>query len=110
MHITRIRRSRGLGRLGLVELWAYRDLFLILAMRDIKVRYKQAALGIGWALIQPIAMATILFLFFGLLMGLNEKVARMPGFAPGIWGVEPVTANTASNNTSAGSLLALACE
>ena len=91
MHVTRIRRSRGLGRLGLVELWGYRDLFLLLALRDIRVRYKQAALGIGWAVIQPIAMSAILFVFFGLLMGMNEKVAPTPYLVFVLAGILPWT-------------------
>lgn len=106
MHITRIRRSRGLGKLGLVELWAYRDLLVILAMRDIKVRYKQALLGIGWALIQPIAMATILFVFFGLLMGLNAKVAPTPYLVFVLAGVLPWTLFEAAVGSSSGSVVA----
>ena len=36
------------------DLWHYRDLFRFLTLRDIKVRYKQTALGIGWAVVQPV--------------------------------------------------------
>lgn len=78
MHVTRIRRSRGLGRLGLIELWSYRDLFFLLTLRDIRIRYKQAALGIGWALIQPVAMAFILYMFVGRLMGMEQHPAIAP--------------------------------
>ena len=35
------------------DLWRYRELFIILALRDISVRYKQTAIGIAWALLQP---------------------------------------------------------
>lgn len=46
------------------ELWRYRDLFVILAWRDISVRYKQTVLGVMWALIQPIAtMLVFTFIF-----------------------------------------------
>ncbi|MDD5355449.1 MAG: ABC transporter permease [Candidatus Omnitrophica bacterium] len=44
------------------ELWLYRDLFLVLAWRDISVRYKQTALGIIWAILQPV-MTMIVFTF-----------------------------------------------
>jgi len=44
------------------ELWRYRDLFLVLAWRDISVRYKQTALGVLWALLQPF-MTMIVFTF-----------------------------------------------
>ena len=57
--------------LNLAELWRCRELLYFLAWREIKVRYKQAALGISWALIQPLAAMLIFTLFFG-------KIAKMP--------------------------------
>src|SRR3990170_7309850 len=46
------------------ELWRYRDLFLVLAWRDIAVRYKQTALGVAWAIFQPfITMIVFTFIF-----------------------------------------------
>lgn len=51
--------------LNLNELWRYRELFYIFAWRDIKIRYKQTILGIGWALLQPIASMFIFTVFFG---------------------------------------------
>lgn len=105
-HITRIRRSRGLGRLGLVELWAYRDLLLLLALRDIRVRYKQATLGVGWAVIQPVAMSAILFVFFGLLMGLNERVAPTPYLVFVLAGILPWTLFESAVTASSGSVVA----
>ncbi len=66
-----IRARRSQVTLNLSELWAYRDLFYLLALRDLLVRYKQTVLGIGWAVIQPL-LATIVFtLFFG-------RLAKMP--------------------------------
>lgn len=104
--VTHIRRSRGLGRLGLPELWAYRDLLVILAMRDVKVRYKQAVLGVGWAILQPVAMAAILFVFFGLLMGLNAQVAPTPYLVFVLAGVLPWTLFEAAVTASSGSVVA----
>lgn len=49
-----LRPRRGWQPLDLAELWRYRGLLWILAMRDIKVRYKQTALGAAWAIIQPL--------------------------------------------------------
>src|SRR3954463_11007460 len=39
---------------GLAEVWQYRELFWVLALRDIKVRYKQTVLGVAWAIVQPL--------------------------------------------------------
>ncbi|MDQ4120879.1 MAG: ABC transporter permease [Acidobacteriota bacterium] len=46
------------------EYWSYRELFYFLALRDIKVRYKQTALGIAWVLLQPIATTLIFAILF----------------------------------------------
>ena len=48
-----VRPRRGWQSLELRELWRYRELFLVLALRDIRVRYKETVLGIAWAVIQP---------------------------------------------------------
>ncbi len=69
--ITVIRPSRGLISLNLRDLWEYRELLYFLTWRDIKVRYKQTALGAAWAIIQPFFTMIVFSLFFG-------KLARMP--------------------------------
>ena len=56
-------------RLG--ELWAFRELLLFLVWRDIKVRYKQTALGAAWAVIQPLMTMVVFSIFFG-------RLAKMP--------------------------------
>ncbi|HEX2860150.1 MAG TPA: ABC transporter permease [Lacunisphaera sp.] len=53
------------------DLWRYRELLGLLAWRDIRVRYKQAALGIAWAVIQPVVQTVLLTFVFG-------KLAKMP--------------------------------
>jgi len=53
------------------DLWAYRELLGFLAWRDVKVRYKQAALGFAWAVIQPAVQTLLLTFVFG-------KLAKMP--------------------------------
>jgi lipopolysaccharide transport system permease protein len=66
-----IRATRGFGALRLKEIWAFRDLLWALASRDVKVRYKQTALGVIWVVLQPLLAAGILSFVFG-------KVAKMP--------------------------------
>jgi lipopolysaccharide transport system permease protein len=61
--LTVIERRRGLLLFDLRELWRYRELLLFLTWRDVKVRYKQTALGAAWALLQPLGMMA-LFTFF----------------------------------------------
>jgi lipopolysaccharide transport system permease protein len=68
--VTYLRPARGWIPLNLSALWAYRELVYFLTWRDIKVRYKQAALGITWAIIQPIVSMVIFTLIFGRLAGL----------------------------------------
>jgi lipopolysaccharide transport system permease protein len=62
--------TSGWQAIDLVQLWHYRELFWILALRDIKVRYKQTALGIAWAILQPfveMVVFTLLFAGYGKL-------------------------------------------
>jgi lipopolysaccharide transport system permease protein len=63
----RIAPSKGLVSLKLRELWEYRELLYFLIWRDIKVRYKQTALGATWAIIQPFFTMVVFSLFFGRL-------------------------------------------
>ena len=65
--VVRIRPSKGWVSLQLAELWLYRELLFFLAWRDIKVRYKQTALGATWAVIQPVFTMLVFSLFFGKL-------------------------------------------
>jgi lipopolysaccharide transport system permease protein len=58
---------RGLPRLALGEAWRRRDLGVALAQRTLKVRYRQTLLGVGWALLQPLAGLVIFTLLFGRL-------------------------------------------
>src|SRR5512142_2537775 len=68
--VTYLRPARGWIPLNLSALWAYRELVYFLTWRDIKVRYKQAVLGIAWAIIQPVVSMIIFTLIFGRLAGL----------------------------------------
>jgi len=61
----------GWSALNLISVWRYRDLLLTLANRDVKLRYKQTALGVVWVILQPLLAAGIFTFVFG-------TVARMP--------------------------------
>jgi lipopolysaccharide transport system permease protein len=63
------------------ELYAYRDLFLILAYRDLRVRYAQTFLGIFWAFIQPLITLLIFTLVFGRAMQVDTEGVPYPVFA-----------------------------
>jgi lipopolysaccharide transport system permease protein len=75
--LTRIAPRRGWAALGLAELWAYRELLYFLVWRDIKVRYKQTAIGAAWAILQPLVAMLVFSLFFGRLAGITP-----PGGVP----------------------------
>lgn len=66
-----IRPKKGLSFIDFKELWHYRELFYFLALRDIKLRYKQTVLGVGWAVLQPFTMMVIFSIVFG-------KIANVP--------------------------------
>jgi len=69
--VVRIEPSTGWAPLKLRELWQYRELIYTFTRRDIKVRYKQTALGAAWAIIQPFFTMVVFTLFFG-------KLAKIP--------------------------------
>jgi lipopolysaccharide transport system permease protein len=64
--------------LGLRELWEYRELSYFLAWRDIKVRYKQTALGASWAILQPVFAMVVFSLVFGKLGGIPSDGLPYP--------------------------------
>ena len=67
--------------LDFAELWQYRELLYFLTWRDVKVRYKQTALGAAWAILQPLFMMGIFTLFFGRLAGFDTGGVPYPLFA-----------------------------
>ena len=73
---TVIRRSRGWSAPDVRELWEYRELLYFLVWRDVKIRYKQTAIGAAWVLVQPLATAAVFTVVFG-------RYAKLPsGGAP----------------------------
>jgi lipopolysaccharide transport system permease protein len=69
--VTYLRPASGWIPLNLLALWSYRELVYFLTWRDIKVRYKQASLGVAWAVIQPVVQMVIFTVIFGNLAGMQ---------------------------------------
>lgn len=76
-----IEASRGFVPLKIKELWEYRELLYFLIWRDIKVRYKQTALGVAWAIIQPLMTMVVFSVFFGKLGKLSSDGIPYPIFS-----------------------------
>ena len=75
-----IEPGRGWRSLDLRELWAYRELLVVLTMRDIKVRYKQTVLGAAWAILQPFMTMVVFTIFFGHLANMPSDGFPYPVF------------------------------
>lgn len=69
--LVRIEATKGLALPPFRELWSYRELLYFLVWRDVKVRYKQTALGAVWAVLQPLALMIVFSVFLG-------KLAKVP--------------------------------
>jgi lipopolysaccharide transport system permease protein len=100
-----IQPSKRFSLLSFKDIWAYRELLFFLTWRDVKVRYKQTALGAAWAILQPLFMMIIFTIFFGRLAGVASAGIPYPLFA--LAGLVPWTffsnAITASGNSLVGS-------
>jgi len=70
---TRIEPPRGLFNLRLGELWIYRELLYFIVWRDVKVRYKQTAIGVIWVILQPLLTMLVATIFFGRLAKLPSQ-------------------------------------
>ena len=74
--VIEIRGGRGRASRGaLQELWWFRELLAVFAARAVKVKYKQAAVGIGWAVLQPLLSAAVFALFLGRLADVSSEGA-----------------------------------
>ena len=73
--------SSGWAPLKLAELWQYRELLYFLTWRDVKVRYKQTALGAAWAILQPVVTMIVFSVFFGSLARMPSDGLPYPVFA-----------------------------
>lgn len=77
---TVIKPSQGWAPLRLKELWDYRELLYFLVWRDVKVRYKQTAFGVAWAVLQPLLAMLVFSLFFGRLARMDSDGVPYPLF------------------------------
>jgi lipopolysaccharide transport system permease protein len=84
-----IEPARGWMSLKLKELWEYRELGYFLTWREVKVRYKQTAIGAAWAIIQPLFTMLVFSLFFGRLAKMPSDGVPYPVFS--MTGVVPWT-------------------
>ena len=83
----RIARTRGVAFPNVRELWHHRDLLYFLIVRDLKVRYKQTAIGVAWVVVQPLLTLIVFSVVFGRLAdvpsdGLPYAVFAVVGLAP----------------------------
>src|SRR2546430_7283535 len=78
--VTRIEPPHGLFHLRLAELWAYRELLYFFVWRDVKIRYKQTAIGVLWVVLQPLLTMLVFTLFFGRLAKLPSEGLPYPVF------------------------------
>jgi len=79
--VVEIRPSRGLFDLELPAVWGYRELLRVLIMRDIQVLYRQAALGVAWAIVQPVFAVLVFSIVFGHFARLPSDGLPYPVFA-----------------------------
>jgi lipopolysaccharide transport system permease protein len=78
---TIIEQKKGWFDLNLWELWEYRELFWMLAMREVQLRYRQTFLGVTWVIIQPLLTTAIFTIIFGRLMNAPSEEISYELFA-----------------------------
>lgn len=100
---TVVRRRRGFSGLQLRELWEYRDVGLFLIWRDLKVRFRQTAFGVVWAILQPLLLTAIFTIFLNRVAGVYAYNLPYAVFA--LAGVVPWTLFSRALITSSTSLV-----
>jgi lipopolysaccharide transport system permease protein len=81
MPVTIVQAEQRWVPINFPELWAYRELLYFLVWRDVKVRYRQTALGGAWAVIQPLLTMVVFSIVFGRLAGIPSEGIPYPVFA-----------------------------
>ncbi len=76
-----IKATSGISSLQLRALWEYRELLYFLVWRDVKVRYKQTALGVLWVVLQPLLSTLVFTVIFGILLDVPSNGLPYPIFA-----------------------------
>lgn len=79
--VVRVVPRRSLGQLGLAELWNHRELLYFMIWRDVKIRYKQAAFGVAWAILQPVVTTIVFTLIFSSFARFDTADVPYPLFA-----------------------------
>lgn len=79
--ITKIKPGGSFLRLDLKDLWVYRELLYFLTWRDVKIRYKQTAIGIAWAILQPVLTTAVFTLIFSTVPRFDSEQLPYPLFA-----------------------------
>jgi lipopolysaccharide transport system permease protein len=100
--VLRIRPNSRWSLLEFSEIWSYRDLLWSLALRDLRLRYRQTALGVLWVVFQPLAGAGIFTLVFGWVAGM-----RVPGESYYLFSLAGLLAWNAFQSTLGKSSMAL---
>ena len=80
-HTIVIEPRKGMFDLDLRTIWAYRELLYFLVWRDIKVRYKQTVIGVGWALVQPLVTMLVFTVIFSKFAKIDSDGIPYPLFA-----------------------------
>ena len=91
------------GRVGVRDLWRARETAFIFAWRDVKVRYKQSLIGIGWAVLQPVLMMVVFTVIFGKFADFPSQGLPYPVFV--YTGILPWTFFAAALTQSSGSVV-----
>src|SRR6187397_1955693 len=81
LRVHTIEATRTWVPLRLAELWEYRELLFFLIWREVKVRYKQTALGVAWAIVPPFFTMVVFTIFFGRLATVPSDGVPYPVFA-----------------------------
>ncbi|MEM8961422.1 MAG: ABC transporter permease [Acidobacteriota bacterium] len=101
--LTILEPPRGWASINLRELWRYRELFLFMVWRDVKTRYVQSVLGIGWAVLQPLITMVVFTVVFGGLARMSSDGVPYAIFS--FAGLVPWTYFANSLQTSSSSLV-----
>lgn len=81
IEITKIEPSTRLPRFDLKDIWAHRELLYFLTLRDIKIRYKQTAIGVAWAILQPVLTTAVFTVLFSTFARFDTGEVPYPLFA-----------------------------
>lgn len=104
--LTVVEPRAGFSSADVKELWRYRELFYHLTLRELKLRYKQTILGVGWSLFQPLATVLVFVVFIGYMGGNAKEIENCPYPLYVLLGVLPWTYFAQSVQNAGNSLIA----